>query len=89
MKSKTGSFAIVHVLTALAMLTGANSAWAYIGPGAGLSAIGSLLAVVAAIVVGVVGFLWYPIKRMVKKRRATSQSSENAPRSSKSGDEGE
>jgi hypothetical protein len=45
---------------------------AYVGPGAGLSALGSLLALLAAIVVAIVGFLWYPIKRLLGKRRAAA-----------------
>lgn len=43
---------------------------AYVGPGAGLSAIGSVLAVAGALVLGVVGFIWYPIKRLRRNRRA-------------------
>ena len=37
---------------------------AYIGPGGGLSAIGALLAIVVGIVVAVLGFVWYPLKRL-------------------------
>lgn len=40
-----------------------QTAAAYIGPGAGITAIGTLVALVAALVLAVVGFLWYPIKR--------------------------
>lgn len=39
---------------------------AYIGPGAGLSAIGAFLALVAGLAVAVFGFLWYPIKRVIR-----------------------
>jgi hypothetical protein len=46
------------------------TAMAYIGPGAGLSAIGAALALVGAILLGIVGFLWYPIKRLMKRRKA-------------------
>lgn len=46
-----------------------QSAAAYTGPGAGLTAIGSLLAVVATILFGLIGFVWYPIKRFMKSRR--------------------
>jgi hypothetical protein len=45
---------------------------AYVGPGAGLSALGSLLALLAAIVVAIAGFLWYPIKRLLGRRRAST-----------------
>jgi len=44
-------------------------AYAYIGPGAGISAIGSLLALIAAVLLAIIGFFWYPIKRIVKKRQ--------------------
>lgn len=47
-------------------------ALAYVGPGAGLSIIGSLLAFFAAIVVGIFGFLWFPIRRMMRKRKAAA-----------------
>ena len=46
---------------------------AYIGPGAGLSAIGSFLALVAAIVVTILGFLWYPFKRLMRKIKKSTQ----------------
>jgi hypothetical protein len=45
---------------------------AYVGPGAGLSALGSLLALLAAIVVAIAGFLWYPIKRLFGRRRTSA-----------------
>jgi hypothetical protein len=46
---------------------------AYIGPGAGLSAFGALLALVVTLIVAIFGFIWYPIKRMTRalKRRST------------------
>lgn len=46
---------------------------AYIGPGTGLSAIGSLVALIAAILVAVFGFMWYPLKRMLRSRQAAQQ----------------
>jgi cellobiose-specific phosphotransferase system component IIC len=46
-----------------------TTAHAYIGPGAGISAIGSLLALLAAIILGIVGFVWYPVKRIMNKRK--------------------
>jgi len=53
--------------------------YAYVGPGAGLSIIGSLLAFFAAIIVGIFGFLWFPIRRLMKKRKlAKEQASDRA-----------
>jgi membrane protein implicated in regulation of membrane protease activity len=43
--------------------------YAYVGPGVGLSAIGSVLAFIGAIFLLIVGFLWYPIKRFLKRRQ--------------------
>lgn len=43
---------------------------AYIGPGTGLSAIGVFLAVVAGIIVALFGFVWYPIKRLLRKKKS-------------------
>jgi hypothetical protein len=42
---------------------------AYIGPGAGLSAIGAFLAVVVAVIVAIFGFVWYPLRRLLRSRR--------------------
>jgi hypothetical protein len=46
-------------------------AQAYIGPGAGISAIGAALALVAAVFFAIVGFIWYPVKRLLRKRKPT------------------
>jgi len=50
-----------------------NAAWAYIGPGAGLSAIGTAIAVIGAFFLLILGFVWYPVKRMLRKRQAPQQ----------------
>lgn len=41
----------------------------YIGPGGALSALGSLLALGLALVFAVLGFVWYPIKRLLRALR--------------------
>ena len=50
-----------------------TTSFAYVGPGAGLSIIGSLLAFLAAIVVGIFGFLWFPIRRFLRKRKLAKE----------------
>lgn len=52
---------------AVLLLTIPAPAWAYIGPGSGLSAIGAAFALVASVVVALVGFVWYPLKRVWRK----------------------
>jgi hypothetical protein len=44
---------------------------AYIGPGAGVSVIGGALALVAGVVLAIAGFVWYPIKRLLRLRRGS------------------
>jgi hypothetical protein len=50
-----------------------SDAAAYIGPGSGLTAIGSLLALVAAVLLGIIGFIWYPIKRLRRRIKARKE----------------
>lgn len=40
---------------------------AYIGPGAGLGAVGPALALLGAIALMIVGFIWYPAKKLTRK----------------------
>ena len=44
----------------------------YVGPGAGLTAFGALLAVVAAIVLTFVGFVWYPLRRFLRRLKSNA-----------------
>ena len=55
----------VIVLTVICLCP--RPAMAYVGPGAGLSALGAFLAVIAGIIVALFGFVWYPIKRLRRK----------------------
>jgi hypothetical protein len=43
-----------------------SPAAAYVGPGTGMSAVGVFLAVVMGIVVALFGFVWYPLKRLIR-----------------------
>lgn len=49
---------------------------AYIGPGAGLGAIGTAIAFLGALILLVVGFVWYPIKRLLRRRKKASRTTE-------------
>ncbi|MEL6365364.1 MAG: hypothetical protein AAFR11_11060 [Pseudomonadota bacterium] len=54
----------------IAVLAGlfVTPAAAYIGPGAGLTAIGAFLALVAGVGVALFGFVWLPIRRAMRKK---------------------
>lgn len=64
------------------VLAPVTSALAYVGPGAGLSAIGSLVALVVAILVAVIGFVWYPVKRLLKRNQEPGIELEETPEAS-------
>jgi hypothetical protein len=56
-----------HVpLAAALMLLSPEAAWGYVGPGGGLTVIGAALALVGGVVLGVLGFVWYPLKRVFR-----------------------
>ena len=84
---------VVYALTTFAILLFAGSSasaasvgplgetavLAYVGPGAGLGMIGSLLAVLAAVVIGLVGLVLYPITLIRKMLRKPSEATPAAP----------
>ncbi|MCP4666642.1 MAG: hypothetical protein GY849_09760 [Deltaproteobacteria bacterium] len=44
-------------------------AYAYVGPGLGLGAIGAILGVLLSVFLAIIGIFWYPIKRLFGKAR--------------------
>ena len=66
---------IVLGLVALS-LTIPGTALAYIGPGSGLTAIGSFLALIAALAVAIFGFVWFPLKRMFARKESLEEEEE-------------
>lgn len=71
---KPSGMPVSYVAVALLVALSASNAYAYIGPGAGLTAIGSFIALIAACIVALIGFVWYPLKRLVRKLRGQQQS---------------
>jgi hypothetical protein len=59
-----------QLVAALIVLLVPAVAHAYIGPGAGLTALGSLVALVGTVVLAIVGFVWFPIRRLMRARAA-------------------
>jgi len=49
------------------LLIAAIPAAAYIGPGAGLGAFALTIGLVLGVVLLLVGFLWYPLKRLLRR----------------------
>jgi hypothetical protein len=60
----------------LVLMTAAPLAMAYIGPGSGISVVGSLLGLLATILITIGAIALFPFRRMMRKR-AQKQSSED------------
>lgn len=56
-------------LAALMLVATTVPAQAYVGPGLGLGAASTALGVLGAIFLGILAFIWYPIKRMLRMVR--------------------
>ena len=68
------------VIFALSSLFIASPAAAYLGPGAGLGMIGSLIAVIIVALLVVLGLVIYPVRMLRKRRRqATTDDDESKP----------
>lgn len=57
----------------LAAALAAGPAAAYMGPGAGLGMIGSLFAVIGAVLIAVLGIIVLPVRMIMKKRRKAAE----------------
>ncbi len=71
----------MRLLFALVLLVFSSSAFAYIGPGAGVSFLGSVWAVLAGMVLAILAILIWPIRYAIRRirRRATSNPGSTQP----------
>lgn len=65
---------IVLIVLTLTSMT----ADAYVGPGLGLGVLGVLLGGILAVVLAVVGVVWYPVKRLLKKKKPAGPESDES-----------
>jgi hypothetical protein len=54
-----------------------SPAHAYLGPGGAVSSIGALLALIGAVLLAIIGFIWYPVKRMLTGKQQTSAAADD------------
>ena len=74
---KTGLAPVMMVVCICGgMVLDAEPALAYIGPGVGISMLGALWAVIATIFVALMGIVLWPLRAMLKRRKANKQSEE-------------
>ena len=65
MRRRVRDRAVAALAICMAFCFVCSPAYAYVPISGGLSALGSFFAVIAAIFLGLVGFVWYPIKRLL------------------------
>ena len=68
MNQKTKTMRLGFLL--FVFLVMASPAYAYVGPGAGLGAIAAILAVVVGLLLLAVGFIYFPVRRKLRARKA-------------------
>ena len=52
------------------------TAHAYVGPGLGVGVIGAILGTLLAVIMAIAGVVWYPVKRLLKKKNAEAAGSD-------------
>lgn len=76
--SSPTSSRVLPLALAAALLLVPTAAHAYGGPGSIVSGLGALVAAVVAIGAAVVGFFWFPIKRLIQKLRGEPEDEDEA-----------
>jgi hypothetical protein len=57
----------------LLLLALAPQAQAYVGPGLGVGVLGAIVGVVFAVLLALVGMVWYPLKGLIRRRKAAAE----------------
>jgi len=73
----------IAALSAALLLAASADAHAYVGPGAGITLIGSFIGLVATVFCAVGAILAWPIRRLLKKRRERKAAEAAAPKPGK------
>lgn len=60
------------------LLLSSAPALAYVGPGLGAGALAVIFGLLASVLLAVVAVVWYPLKRLLRRRRAASAGVEPA-----------
>lgn len=65
------------IMVLITLISSPEILLAYGGPGVGLTAIGTFLSIIAAIFLAIIGFVWYPVKRLLNKILSKDKSTED------------
>ena len=63
-------------LVILLVLMAPDQADAYVGPGLGAGTIGVILGIIGSLFIALFAIIWYPLKRLFKKKKKQSQKTE-------------
>ena len=61
---------IIQIIVLLALATMPAAAFAYVGPGAGISLLGALWGLIVGVVMAISVILFWPVRIMLRKRKA-------------------
>ena len=64
-------------LTFIALIFYSSNALGYVGPGLGLGFIASILGLLFSFFVLIFAFLWFPIKRLINKKKKLEKNKSN------------
>ena len=65
------------ILTTLLFFFITTSSYAYLGPGVGGGVIVATIGVIVAIFAALFGLIWFPVKRLLKKRKEKKENQQN------------
>ena len=54
-----------------------TSSYAYLGPGVGGGVIAATIGIIFAICAAIFGLIWFPVKRLIKKRKEIKDKNQN------------
>lgn len=73
-----------RIIAILVLALAAGPVNAYIGPGAGISVLGSLLGILATILVAIGAILFWPVRKLLKRRKAAATATSNSAETTES-----
>ena len=82
------TYSIYFPFTVSVLFVVPENALAYVGPGAGISAIGTVIALLGAVLLAIVGFVWYPAKRLLSRKKKNSSNEDQKISEDKKKDDG-
>lgn len=67
---------MIFPLLILLVLMAPDQADAYVGPGLGAGTIGVILGIIGSLFIALFAIIWYPLKRLFKKKKKQGQETE-------------